>query len=131
MASVRYYALRSLRSGVSSGTQVTYTLPARYAGMARERRIFSTQRRSLSGIRETYYESAENAYAIDTIPLTSTQREHVVQFLDSVEQGEQFEFAADGSTYVNAVLDAVGYNEPRDPALDSLMAYSFKIVQVP
>lgn len=129
MANVRYTALRSLIVG--SGTLVTYTLPIRYAGLVRTRRIYSTMRRSLSGIRETYYESAEDSWSVSIKPLTTAQQPALKQFLDSVDQGETFEFAADGVNYVDAVLEPAGYTEPRDPALDSMMTYDFTITQVP
>lgn len=132
MAIVRYTASRSLTGGVILGATVTLTLPIMYAGMTRDRRIFSTRRRSLSGKRETYYESDENAWSCQTKPLKPSEQDQLVMFLDSVERGEQFLFAKDNSSaYVNALLDQPGYSEQRNPALDMLASYSFTIVQVP
>lgn len=130
MPTVRYTAQRSLIPGVTAGASRTYVLPVRYAGMSRNRAVFKNTRRSLSGRRETYYESVENSYQVSTKPLTAQQQALLVMFLDSVEQGETFEFAPTDSVFSDAITDG-GYDETREPNRDSLFIYSFRITVLP
>jgi hypothetical protein len=134
MPSVRFTATRSL-SGVSLNTLVTYALPLKYAGLQRERRVFSTQRRTLTGARETYYESEEEAWTCQTYPLLATPAAALVMFLDSVERGEPFEMTLNPTsspiTWFDVVLDKAGYTEQRHGARQDALSYSFVIVKVP
>ena len=137
MPVIRFTATRSLIGGVSLNDTVTYDLPVRYAGMARSRRAVKTTRASMSGRRETYVDRTEVAYDVATKPLTPTQRDALVMFLDSVEEGEEFEFAPQNSagdspiTWLNAEIDGDGYGESRVPELDSMTTFAFRIVIVP
>lgn len=138
MPVVRFTATRSLIGGVSLNDTVTYDLPARYAGMVPERRVFASKHVSIARLRETYYEAGERAYSFNTKPLTSTQLDALKMFLDSCEAGEAFEFdpdhsAADGGSIVwsDAELDAAGYSETPDASRDDLTVLGFSIVILP
>jgi hypothetical protein len=125
---VQFTATRSLYL-VTAGTVVNYSLPVRYAGMERSKATFGTTRRSLSGARETYYESTEYSYAISTIPLSDAKRLQLRMFLDSVEQGESFLFSHDGAaTMETAYLEPRDYSESRIEQNDKLVVVSFNIV---
>ncbi len=95
MPLVRYNATRSLVTGVASGQEVIYALPARYAGQIRQHAVASTTRVSMSGRRENYHERTEDAWAVSTKPLTAAEADELVMFLDSVEHGEGFDFDPD------------------------------------
>lgn len=95
MPLVRYNATRSLTLGVAVGQQLVQAIPARYAGQIRQRSVVSNTRVSMSGRREHYFERGEDAWSISTKPLTETEAAELVMFLDSVEQGETFEFEPD------------------------------------
>jgi hypothetical protein len=114
-----------------SGSTITYVLPVRYAGMVKTRTVSKTTRRSMSGRRETYYESSENSYAITTKPLTEAQSEQLVAFLEAVEAGETFSFAPRDSDFSDAVLESSGYTEARQPELDKMFTYSLQINVLP
>src|SRR5690606_13582016 len=137
MPVVRYMAKRSLISGVTEGDLITHDLPVAYAGMNRTRRVYATTRRALSGARETYHENSENSWDIRTPPLEQAEYAPLVMFLESVEAGEAFEFAPDGAAgdpviaWRSARMDSSGYEERRHDNLDSLMQYSFTIVEAP
>jgi hypothetical protein len=131
MPSVRYVARRSLVPSIVTETTVTLVLRVRYAGMNRSRRVFKNVHRALSGRRETYYEKGERSWSIGTIPLTANDSANMVMFLDSVEDGQQFEFDPDGSGWLNVVFEQDGYSEPRQPERDNMFAYQFDIVEVP
>jgi|SRR5690606_14037260 len=137
MPVVRFTATRSLIGGVSLNDPVTYDLPAAYAGMPRSRRLAKTTRVSMGGRRETYVDRTEVGYDVFTKPLTSTQRDALVMFLDSVEQGEEFEFAPSNSAgdspiaWLTAELDGDGYIENQVPERDDLVTMAFRIVIVP
>lgn len=137
MPVVRFTATRSLIAGVSSNAQVTYDLPVRYGGIARSRSPVKTTRASMSGRRETYVDRTDISYDIATKPLDSTQRDALVMFLDSVEAGEEFEFAPENKasdspiTWLNAELDGDGYTENLVPELDSMTTLAFRIVLIP
>jgi len=138
MPVVRFTATRALIVGVSVNDTVTYDLPVAYAGINRQRTVFATQRRSLSGRRETYYESAEDSYAINTKPLLGDDRLAIKMFLQSVERGEQFEFdpdhaAVDGGSinYSDARLTTLGYGEPLNPSRQDAVSYALTIVVEP
>jgi hypothetical protein len=127
---VRYSAQRSLMSGVTQGTTVTLVLPIRWAGMTRSRRPFVHTRRSLGGIRETYRYNSESTYALSTLPLPPSQALNMKQFLDSVEDGQVFEFDPDGlGVWIDVVIASEGYDEPREAARDTLVSYSFSVVE--
>lgn len=126
-ASVQYTALRSLFDA-ALGSVVTYSLPIRYAGMTRGKRTNGAQRKSLSGIRETYHQATEYTYRMETIPLDAAGLARVRQFLDSVEQGEEFLFAADGGTAFSAAyLEGWDYDEIRSPDRDDLISVGFSV----
>lgn len=131
MPSVRFTATRSLVTGVSLGATVVYTLPVRYAGMSRNRSVMKTTRRSMSGRRETYYESVENQYQISTKPLTQVQKDALVMFLDSVERGETFGFAPSDGSFSDSVLEGSGYDEIRQPERDTMYTFSLRIAVLP
>lgn len=116
--------------GVSSGVTVTYALPIRYAGMNRSSSPYTHTRRSLGGVRETYYYNAESSYSCQTKPLTPNQAVHMRQFLDSVADGQAFEFAPDGiGDWRDVVIESEGYSEAREALRDSMVSYSFSIVE--
>jgi hypothetical protein len=97
--------------------------------MERSKATFGTTRRSLSGARETYYESTEYAYAISTIPLSDEKRLQLRMFLDAVEQGESFLFSHDGAAAMEtAYLEPRDYSESRIAQNDKLVVVSFNIV---
>lgn len=128
MPSVLYTATRALFDA-GAGDSVEYTLPVRYAGIGESKQVFGTTRRSLAGVRETYYEDSERTYSIQTIPLDQDQWRRLKQFLDSVEAGELFQFSPDGTTaYSSAYLDPPGYDVSRQPERDSLRTTFFSIV---
>ena len=131
MPSVRFVATRSLVTGVTQGATVVYTLPMRYAGMGRGRSVFKSTRRSLSGRRETYAESAEDSYQISSKALTETQRKALVMFLDSVEQGDTFGFAPTDGSFSDAFLEGGGHDESRVPERDSMYVIGFRITVLP
>ena len=138
-----YTVRRSLVSPLTVGTQIVYVMPIAYAGKTRSREAFVTKHRSLSGLRAAYYQSADVAWDLTTIPLFWDSSpasdyllgaQYVVMFLDSLESGEVFGFDPDATpatvspNYINCVLDGTGYVEPRRPELDTLYTYNFRIV---
>lgn len=137
MPVVRFTATRSLIGGVSLNDTVTYDVPARYAGMPRTKQVVKTTRVSMGGRRETYVDRKEVSYDIATKPLTATQRNALVMFLDSVENGEAFEFAPNNSagdspiSWEDAEVDGEGYTENQVPERDDLTTFAFRIVIVP
>lgn len=131
MASVRYIAKRSLTGGVTASQTVTYELPIRYAGLSRTRQPQAITSRSLAGLRETYYYNAEQSWRCSSIPLSGFALEQLVMFLDSVEDGQEFEFDPEGAAAWREVYIEPGYDETREPVADSLKTISFTIIERP
>lgn len=127
MATVQFIALRSLYNA-SSGDTVTYELPIKYGGMSRTVQVFSTSRRSLAGRRETYYESRERTYAIESKPLFEEELFRLRMFLDSLEEGESCLFAESPSAQFETAYVDPGYEEARHPARDTMRVVAFRLV---
>jgi hypothetical protein len=130
-AKIKFIAKRSLVAGYSVDTQYTIDLKIRYAGMAKGRQPVLSARTSFGGNRETYYFRGDTTWNIGTIALDATDQALMKMILDSVEDGQIFQFADDGTTFVNAVLSSQGYEFTRDPLLDSRASVSFSLVSHP
>jgi hypothetical protein len=139
MAVVRYTAKRSLQPPTTVDTVVTYDLPIAYAGLTRARVVNVVHHRSLTGAQAAYYYAGQQAWDIQTKPVVwDPTGALLVQFLDSVESGEAFEFspgqfASEGGSisWTNVVLDSDGYVEPLHPSRESLASYTFRFITVP
>lgn len=138
MAVVRYIARRSLLLGTSIGDQVTLDLPAKYAGISPQRQAQVSTRESMSGIRESYYYRGKVSHGIMLIPVSSTVANQLRQFLDSVEDGQVFSYAADASSttpspeYLSVVVDPAQYTYAPHPEQQNLTQFSqLTFVEVP
>lgn len=126
----RYVAARSLVAPTIAGDTVTFTLLIRQAGKQRSRAVYSNEHRAISGRRETYYEKGEQNWSLLTRPLTSTEAAQMVMFLDSVEDGRAFEFDPGTGSFLDVQIARAGYDEPREPAKDSMVFYQFSLVEI-
>ena len=139
MAVVRYTAKRSLVAGVSVNDTVTLGFSPREPSN-RGRQVKREMHESLNFTTETIYDAGRRVWNMQSIGLSGSAADEFVQFLDSVEDGQVFEFAPyDGVTdspidYRNVVASA-GYDENRevstgDPTTD-VFTYSFALAEVP
>lgn len=137
MPVVKYTARRSLVSGYSDGAEVTFDLPARYAGMPRSRQAFGHRRMSLSGQREAYYYRGETSYGVATYPLEAAKIADMRMFLDSVEEGQVFLFAPNDTSatpspdWRNAVVEDGKYDEAVTQERQDLISFAFRVTEVP
>jgi hypothetical protein len=132
MAAVRYNAMRSLVPGISENDSILMTLLIRHAGLTRSRKAYVQHRRSLSRLAESYYYAGEYSWSIDTRPLDADDSAEMRQFLDSVEDGQVFEFAPDTAEddwrYVN--FEAGEYTESPVQGRDDYKTFSFTLTEV-
>jgi hypothetical protein len=98
--------------------------------MTHSKRAIGSSRESLSGLRERYHIRVEHEYSITTIPLDASKQVLMRMFLDSVERGEQFQFAPYGGAFATAYLSTLDYDEPLHDLRDSLVTYTLSIVTI-
>lgn len=141
MAVVRYNATRALISGVSINDQVTLDLEL--ATLDPAHGVMRTVHISLAREREVIYDSEEDSWTAQSIPLAQGDADDLRMFLSSVQAGEAFEFAPynrDGDSpldYVAVVIGSDGYKEQRVSSArggggaDDYFVYSFTIIEAP
>lgn len=134
MAVVRYTARRSLKPYVTAGEIVVLGLKLFHeGGLVVSRSPISHTTTSLSRRRETYYYGGVINYACVTIPMYADDQADIEQFLASVEDGQEFEFAAnnsvfDGSiSYADAYLASPNFGGSPVPGARSMKQYRFAI----
>lgn len=141
MAVVRFAAKRSLIAGHSVDEQITLGFATRDT-LSRSREVRRSASTSLDFTTETLYFAGRSVWPIQTLMLRGAARDAMVEFLDSVEDGQVFEFAPyDGPTdspidYRNVVCASDGYSENRDvstgaPASTDEYTFAFTLAEVP
>lgn len=97
MPSVNYQALRSIMSGHTKYTLYDLDFTAQTLSEAHPRTI--TQNTSLGGLVETVFHRADVRWSIVSTPIleTGTDWEQWMEFLASVQAGEEFTFDAYGT----------------------------------
>jgi hypothetical protein len=128
---VRYTARRSLMAGVSNGQTITLELPVKYAGISREVLPYHVyEKRSMSGIWESYNYPPDIVLGITTIPVDTTKQAQLQQFLDSVMGRYRFEFDETGTnSWVYVTLNGTSYNRVVSESNDSRATYAFSIAR--
>lgn len=134
MAVVRYTARRSLKPYVTAGQVVVLGLKLFHeGGLVVSRSSDAHTTTSLSRKRETYYYGAVITYSCVTIPLYSEDQSDLEQFLASVEDGQEFEFAPDNVifdgaiAYSDAYLATPNFGGSPVPGARSMKQYRFAI----
>lgn len=91
MIKVEFTAKRNLTGAHAVGDSVELTFSAQEP-LTPTRKTSRTVQTSLSGARETIYNSAVWSFEITTEPVSETTLETLLEFLMSVESGEEFNF---------------------------------------
>ena len=109
---VKYIAKRSINSDDSHSADTEYTLEVKLQSFDRERKVTANDVVSLSGFRQRTYQRSDEIRRVKTVPLKGADARNIREFLDSVEDGESFEFD-EGDGFVNQYLEGKGYTEQR------------------
>lgn len=129
---VRYTAQRSLVSGHTAGSVYYLDLPL--SRKDRERKVRKDAQESLNGAVYTTYHHGRIHWQCATRALTPTETLAMREFLDSVEDGQSFQFdptyavGSSPSAYRAVVLMGTGYREERHQTggVQSAHSFSFK-----
>jgi len=118
VTAVTYVATRSVTGAHVAGNTYSLDLPCLIATPGDSRQPNVVTNEALSGARETFRFHAIKSYDIQLLPLTGTKLAQVLEFLDSVEAGESFQFDMYGSVAtpvapVAASLETAGYTQTR------------------
>lgn len=117
MQAVQYEARRSLVSGHTAGG--LYILNLRVTSCDRKRDVERTQKRAMSGKTFTMYTRGDVVWSCETIPLKGADADEMREFLDSVEDGQVFQFdplnwgGASPGAFRSVVISSDGYTENR------------------
>lgn len=126
---VRYIARRSLSVLHTAGTQYSQDLPLR--DKDRGRKVERDQQKSLDGHLYTTYYNGAVVWHCKTRPLTGLETSRMREFLDSVEDGQVFDFdptygaGHSPSDYRSVTLDGTGYTEQRTMSGTSQSSHRF------
>jgi len=112
---IRYTAKRSLNTvdSPAHAAATEYTMTVYLKSCDRQRKPVRNTVTSLSGVEQSTYLRADAIRKCKTVPVTGSDLANFREFLDSVEDGTQFEFD-DGSGFVDCYMVSKGYSEKRD-----------------
>ena len=114
---VRYVASRSLIAGHTA--EVPYYMNLKLNKKDRQRQVNRERQEMLTGAVATTYHGGNDMWICATPALTLTEAQQMREFLDSVEDGQQFTFdplnavGTSPTQYVNVVIETNGYTEKR------------------